>query len=56
MSNSEGREFTPIGLRLIQEIVQHSMIDLEKTWQAVLRSMIAHTRSEAILSSPWSSP
>lgn len=43
----EGREFTPIQLRLLKKFVQHAMIDLEKAWQAVLPVKIAHTRSES---------
>ena len=43
----EGREFTPIQLRLIRKFVQSAMGDLERAWQAVVSTKIAHTRSES---------
>jgi flagellar motor switch protein FliM len=43
----EGREFTPIQVRLIKKFVQHAMADLERAWHAVLPAKITHTRSES---------
>jgi flagellar motor switch protein FliM len=43
----EGREFTPIQVRLIKKFVQHAMTDLERAWHAVLPAKITHTRSES---------
>lgn len=43
----EGREFTPIQLRLIKKLVQQALADLEKAWQAVMPVKIGYLRSES---------
>ncbi len=43
----EGRDFTPIQMRVIRKIVQQAFVDLEKAWQALLSVKIRHMRSES---------
>ncbi|MDH4186137.1 MAG: flagellar motor switch protein FliM [Nitrospira sp.] len=43
----EGREFTPIQLRVIKKLVHQTFLDLEKAWEAVMPVKIQHVRSES---------
>lgn len=43
----EGRDFTPIQLRVIKKLVQHVFLDLEKAWEALMSVKIQHVRSES---------
>ncbi len=43
----EGRDFTPIQMRVIKKVVQQAFVDLEKAWQALLPVTIRHVRSES---------
>ena len=43
----EGREFTPIQVRLVKKVVQQALSDLEKAWQAVMPLKIGYCRSES---------
>ena len=43
----EGRDFTPIQLRVIKKLVQQSFLDLEKAWEALMTVKIQHVRSES---------
>jgi flagellar motor switch protein FliM len=42
----EGRDFTPIQLRIIKKLVQSAFEDLEKAWRAVIAVKTALVRSE----------
>lgn len=44
---TEGRDFTPIQLRVIKKLVQQAFTDLEKAWQAMLPVKIRHVRTES---------
>ena len=43
----EGREFTPIQVRLVKKLVQLALQDLEKAWQAVMQMKIGYCRTES---------
>lgn len=43
----EGRDFTPIQLRMIRKLLNLAMVDLEKSWQAVHPIKIDLVRSES---------
>ena len=43
----EGREFTPIQVRLVKKLVHQALQDLEKAWQAVMQMKISYCRSES---------
>ena len=43
----EGREFTPIQLRVIKKLVEQVFLDLEKAWEALMTVKIQHVRSES---------
>ena len=43
----EGRDFTPIQLRVIKKLVQQAFLDLEKAWEALMPVKIQHVRSES---------
>jgi flagellar motor switch protein FliM len=43
----EGRDFTPVQLRIIKTLVEHAMVDLQKAWGAVLNVKFQHVRSES---------
>lgn len=43
----EGRDFTPVQLRIIKKLLLTALGDLEKSWQAVLPAKIEYVRSES---------
>jgi flagellar motor switch protein FliM len=43
----EGRDFTPVQLRIIKKLLLNALGDLEKSWQAVLPAKIEYVRSES---------
>lgn len=43
----EGRDFTPIQLRIVRKLLGHALSDLEKAWQAVLPVKVEYVRSES---------
>jgi flagellar motor switch protein FliM len=43
----EGRDFTPIQLRVIKKLVEQAFLDLEKAWEALMPVKIQHVRSES---------
>lgn len=43
----EGRDFTPIQLRIVRRLLAHVLPDLEKSWQAVLPVKVEYVRSES---------
>ena len=43
----EGRDFTPVQLRIIKKLLINALADLEKSWQAVLPVTIEYSRSES---------
>ncbi|MEW6246985.1 MAG: flagellar motor switch protein FliM [Nitrospirota bacterium] len=43
----EGRDFTPIQMRVIKKIVLQAFSDLEKAWQALMPVTVQHVRSES---------
>ncbi len=43
----EGRDFTPVQLRIIKKLLINALADLEKSWQAVLPIKIEYGRSES---------
>jgi flagellar motor switch protein FliM len=43
----EGREFTPVQLRIIKKLLTQLLADLEKAWHAVLPIKIEYVRSES---------
>ncbi|MCP9454607.1 MAG: flagellar motor switch protein FliM [Nitrospira sp.] len=43
----EGRDFTPIQLRIIRKLLAQALLDLEKSWQAVLPIKVEYVRSES---------
>lgn len=43
----EGRDFTPVQLRMIKKLVTNSLSDLEKAWHAVLPAKLEYVRSES---------
>jgi flagellar motor switch protein FliM len=43
----EGRDFTPIQLRIVKKLMTHALSDLEKAWQAVLPAKVEYVRSES---------
>jgi flagellar motor switch protein FliM len=43
----EGRDFTPVQLRIIKKLLAQSLADLEKAWQAVLPVKVEYVRSES---------
>jgi flagellar motor switch protein FliM len=43
----EGREFTPVQLRVIKTLVEQAMTDLQRAWTAVLTVKLQHVRSES---------
>lgn len=45
----EGRDFTPIQLRIIRKMLSQSLRDLETAWQAVLPAKVEYVRSESNL-------
>jgi flagellar motor switch protein FliM len=42
----EGRDFTPVQLRIIKKLLLQSLVDLEKAWQAVVPIKVEYLRSE----------
>jgi flagellar motor switch protein FliM len=43
----EGRDFTPVQLRIIRRLLTGTLSDLEKSWQAVLPAKVEYVRSES---------
>jgi len=43
----EGRDFTPVQLRIIKKLLLNTLADLEKSWHAVLPVKVEHVRSES---------
>jgi flagellar motor switch protein FliM len=43
----EGRDFTPVQLRIIKKLLISALGDLQKSWQAVLPAKIEYVRSES---------
>ncbi|MDH5667228.1 MAG: flagellar motor switch protein FliM [Nitrospira sp.] len=43
----EGRDFTPVQLRIVRKMLASSLADLEKAWQAVLPAKVEYVRSES---------
>lgn len=43
----EGRDFTPVQLRIIKKLLLQALIDLEKAWQAVVPVKVEYLRSES---------
>ncbi|MBH0179300.1 MAG: flagellar motor switch protein FliM [Nitrospira sp.] len=43
----EGRDFTPVQLRIIKKLLTQVLADLEKAWQAVLPIKVEYVRSES---------
>jgi flagellar motor switch protein FliM len=43
----EGRDFTPVQLRIVKKLLSISLADLEKAWQAVLPIKMEYVRSES---------
>ncbi len=43
----EGRDFTPVQLRIVKKLLGHALSDLEKAWQAVLPAKVEYVRSES---------
>ncbi len=43
----EGRDFTPVQLRIIKKLLTQLLADLEKAWQAVLPVKVEYVRSES---------
>ena len=43
----EGRDFTPVQLRIVKKLLTTSLADLEKAWQAVLPAKVEYVRSES---------
>lgn len=43
----EGRDFTPVQLRIIKKLLQQSLADLEKAWHAVVPVKVEYARSES---------
>ncbi|MDR4480377.1 MAG: flagellar motor switch protein FliM [Nitrospira sp.] len=43
----EGREFSPIQVRLVKKMAQQALVDLEKAWQAVMPVKVGYCRSES---------
>lgn len=43
----EGRDFTPVQLRIVRRLLVHALGDLEKSWQAVLPIKVEYVRSES---------
>lgn len=43
----EGRDFTPVQLRIIKKLLLQSLVDLEKAWQAVVPIKVEYLRSES---------
>jgi flagellar motor switch protein FliM len=43
----EGRDFTPVQLRIIKKLLMNALADLEKSWQAVLPVKVEYVRSES---------
>ena len=43
----EGRDFTPVQLRIVKKLLSHALSDLEKSWQAVLPAKVEYVRSES---------
>lgn len=43
----EGRDFTPVQQRIVKKLLLHSLVDLEKAWQAVVPVKVEYVRSES---------
>lgn len=43
----EGRDFTPVQLRIIKKLLLNTLADLEKSWHAVLPVKVEYVRSES---------
>jgi flagellar motor switch protein FliM len=43
----EGRDFTPVQLRIVKKLLSYALSDLEKAWQAVLPVKVEYVRSES---------
>ena len=43
----EGRDFTPVQLRIVKKLLTQALSDLEKAWQAVLPAKVEYVRSES---------
>ncbi len=43
----EGRDFTPVQLRIIKKLLLQSLVDLEKAWHAVVPIKVEYVRSES---------
>lgn len=43
----EGRDFTPVQLRIIKKLLLNALSDLQKAWQAVLPVKVEYVRSES---------
>lgn len=43
----EGRDFTPVQMRIIKRLLAGTLSDLEKSWQAVLPAKVEYIRSES---------
>lgn len=43
----EGRDFTPVQMRIIRRLLTGTLSDLEKSWQAVLPARVEYVRSES---------
>ncbi|HMS86405.1 MAG TPA: flagellar motor switch protein FliM [Nitrospira sp.] len=43
----EGRDFTPVQLRVIKKLLLQALVDLEKAWQAVAPVKVEYVRSES---------
>jgi len=43
----EGRDFTPVQLRIIKKLLMNALADLERSWHAVLPVKIEYVRSES---------
>ncbi len=43
----EGRDFTPVQLRIVKKLLLQAFADLEKSWHAILEVKVEHLRSES---------
>ncbi|GKS59205.1 flagellar motor switch protein FliM [Nitrospira sp.] len=43
----EGRDFTPVQVRVVKQIVERMIADLEKAWRAIIPAKVQYVRSES---------
>lgn len=43
----EGRDFTPVQVRVVKSIVERTIADLERAWQAIMPAKVVYVRSES---------